>query len=97
MRTETVFLNFDGATNQLAGIDPARLCSLAGRYDNPIPTRFLAPIDCSKIPAQYYIPSPLFFNPYFFYLRSTVTLTSSKILYEKYSINLHSTVNISNA
>jgi hypothetical protein len=28
------------------------LCSLAGRYDNPIPTRFLAPIDCLKIPAQ---------------------------------------------
>jgi hypothetical protein len=25
---------------------------LAGRYDNPLPTRFLAPIDCSKIPAQ---------------------------------------------
>jgi hypothetical protein len=22
-------------------------------YDNPTPTRFLAPIDCSKIPAQY--------------------------------------------
>jgi hypothetical protein len=29
------------------------LCSLlAGRYDNPIPTRFLALIDCSKIPAK---------------------------------------------
>jgi hypothetical protein len=28
------------------------LCSMAGRYDNPIPTRFLAPIDCLKIPAQ---------------------------------------------
>jgi hypothetical protein len=27
-------------------------CSLAGRYDNPIPSRFLAPIDCLKIPAQ---------------------------------------------
>ncbi len=27
------------------------LCSLVGHYDNPIPTRFLAPIDCSKIPA----------------------------------------------
>jgi hypothetical protein len=27
------------------------LCSLTGRYDNPIPTRFLAPIDCLKIPA----------------------------------------------
>ncbi len=25
--------------------------SLAGRYDNPIPARFLAPIDCLKIPA----------------------------------------------
>jgi len=29
----------------------ASLCSLAGRYDNPIPTRFLAHIDCFKIPA----------------------------------------------
>jgi hypothetical protein len=28
------------------------LCSLAGLYNNPIPTRFLAPIDCLKIPAQ---------------------------------------------
>ncbi len=33
------------------GIDSASLCSLADRYDNLIPTRFLAPIDCSKIPA----------------------------------------------
>jgi hypothetical protein len=33
-------------------IDAAGLCSLAGRYDNPILTRFLAPIDCLKIPAQ---------------------------------------------
>jgi hypothetical protein len=24
---------------------------MAGQYSNPIPTRFLAPIDCSKIPA----------------------------------------------
>jgi hypothetical protein len=30
---------------------PASLLSLAGRYDSPIPTRFLTPIDCSKIPA----------------------------------------------
>jgi hypothetical protein len=29
----------------------ASLCSLAGRYGNPIPTRFLAPIDCLKTPA----------------------------------------------
>jgi hypothetical protein len=35
------------------GVDSASLCSLAGWCDNPIPTQFLAPIDCSKIPAQY--------------------------------------------
>jgi hypothetical protein len=33
------------------GIDVNSLCSLAGWYENPIPTRFLAPIDYSKIPA----------------------------------------------
>jgi hypothetical protein len=31
---------------------PTSLCSLAGRNDTAIPTRFLAPIECSKIPAQ---------------------------------------------
>ncbi len=30
----------------------ASLCSLMGWYDIPIPTWFLAPIDCLKIPAQ---------------------------------------------
>jgi hypothetical protein len=34
------------------GIDSSSLCSLAVRYDNPIPTRFLAHTDSSKIPAQ---------------------------------------------
>ncbi len=29
----------------------ASLCSLVGRYDNPIPTRFLSPLDCLKIPS----------------------------------------------
>ncbi len=29
----------------------ASLCSLAGRYDNPIPPRFLAPINSLKMPA----------------------------------------------
>ncbi len=34
-------------------IDPKEpIHSLAGRYDNPIPSRFLAPIDCLQIPAQ---------------------------------------------
>ncbi len=40
-----------------SGIDSASLCSLAGRYDNPLPTRFLALIDRSKIPAQKRGPS----------------------------------------
>jgi hypothetical protein len=33
------------------GMNSASLCNLAGRYDNPIPPRFLAPIDSLKIPA----------------------------------------------
>jgi hypothetical protein len=33
----------------------ACFCSLAGRYYNPIPTRFLAPIDCLKIPALIFL------------------------------------------
>jgi hypothetical protein len=32
-------------------MNSASRCSLAGRYDNPIPTRFLARKDCLKIPA----------------------------------------------
>jgi len=45
---EPVFLN---VWNRFQGMNSASLCSLAGRYDNPIPARFLAPIDCFKIPA----------------------------------------------
>jgi hypothetical protein len=33
----------------------ASLCSQAGRYDNPVPTRFLASIDCLKIPALIHL------------------------------------------
>jgi hypothetical protein len=36
-------------------MNSASLCSLAGRYNNNIPSRFLAPIDCLKIPAQLYV------------------------------------------
>jgi hypothetical protein len=57
LRPETVFLNFEEPRNRFPGIDSASQCSLAGRYDNPLPTRFLSSIDCSKIPAQlaYYV------------------------------------------
>ncbi len=51
MHTEPVLLTFKEPRNLFQGFDSASLCSLAGRYDNPIPARFLAPIDCSKIPA----------------------------------------------
>jgi hypothetical protein len=40
-----------GPRNRFQGMNSASLCSLAGRYDNPIPTRFLAPIECLEIPA----------------------------------------------
>jgi hypothetical protein len=49
---QAVFLNSMEPRNRFQGIDSASLCSMAGRYDNPIPTRFLAPTDCLKIPAR---------------------------------------------
>ena len=48
-----IFYTFKEPMNRFQGINSASQCSLAGRYDNPILTRFLAPIDCSKIPALY--------------------------------------------
>ena len=41
-----------GHKNRFAGINSASLHSMAGRYKNPIPTRFLAPHRLLKIPAQ---------------------------------------------
>jgi hypothetical protein len=38
--------------NRFQGMNSASLCSLAGRYANHVPPRFLAPIDSLKIPAQ---------------------------------------------
>ncbi len=47
--------------NRFRGMNSASLCSLAGRYDNSIPIRFLTPIDCLKIPAlaAWVIPTEL--------------------------------------
>jgi hypothetical protein len=42
--------------NRCQGINSASLCTLAGRYDNHIPTRCLAPIEFLKIPAPYSAP-----------------------------------------
>jgi hypothetical protein len=59
--SEGIFLNFEGAWELiLKSRNFARLCRLAGRYDNPIPSRFLAPIDCSKIPALEPLTCSLF-------------------------------------
>jgi hypothetical protein len=44
-RTEPKFLNFLGAQEPISRNNSARLCSQAGRYNNPIPTWFLAPIE----------------------------------------------------
>jgi hypothetical protein len=38
--------------NRFQGINSVSICSLKGWYDIPIPTRFLAYIDFSKIPAR---------------------------------------------
>jgi hypothetical protein len=52
------FLNFMEPKNRFQGIDSASLCSPAGQ-DNPILTRFLAPIDCLQIPALDSLAAPL--------------------------------------
>ncbi len=44
-------------SNRFPGMNSASLCSLAGRYDNPIPTRFLVPIDCLKFQLRYFTHS----------------------------------------
>jgi hypothetical protein len=44
--------SFKEPKHRIQGINSASLCCLAGRYDNPIPTRFLAPRDCCKITEQ---------------------------------------------
>jgi hypothetical protein len=43
---EPVFLNFQGAQASIPR-------NQVRQHDNPIPTRFLAPTDCLKIPAQF--------------------------------------------
>jgi len=50
-RTEAVFLKllWSPGINSKELIAPAY--ALAGLYNNPIPARFLDPIDCSKVPA----------------------------------------------
>jgi hypothetical protein len=46
-----------GPRNRFQGMNSASLRSLTGRNDDPIPPRFLAPIDFLKIPAQVIIPT----------------------------------------
>ncbi len=43
------FLTFKEPRNRFQGINSASQCILAGRYDNHIPTRFLAPIVFLKL------------------------------------------------
>jgi hypothetical protein len=44
------FFTSKAPRNRFQGINSTSLCSLAGRYDNPVPSRFLAPIECLIIP-----------------------------------------------
>jgi hypothetical protein len=52
------FQTFMEPRNRYQGMNSASLCSLAGRYDNPFPPRFLASIDSLNI------PEPVFLNVY---------------------------------
>ena len=70
----------------MKGINSVSLCGLVGRYDNPIPTLFLAPIYYLKIPALKCVPtysehanslSNLFLNQCSTYSLSYLALLSS--------------------
>ncbi len=50
---EPVFLNAYGAQESIPRNEFRQPMFLAGRYNKPIPPRFLAPIDCLNIPALY--------------------------------------------
>jgi hypothetical protein len=58
--------------NRFQETNSASLCSLAGRYDNPIAPRFLAPIGCLKIPAH--------FTPHFLKLKKGAYIAPAKCL-----------------
>ncbi len=60
---EPVLKTFMEPRNRSQGMNSVSLCSLAGRYDNPIPPRFQAPVDSWKIPALLYSASSLFLFP----------------------------------
>ncbi len=53
--TGRYFKTFMGPRNRFQGMNSASLCSLAGRYDNPNPTRSLSPIGRLKIPAWRWV------------------------------------------
>jgi hypothetical protein len=53
------FETFNESKDRFQGTNSARLCSLTGKYNSPIPTRFLAPVDCLKIPALFSLPLPV--------------------------------------
>jgi len=83
------FYTYKEPRNRFQGIYSSSLCSLADRYDNPICTRFLAPIDCSELPAQksfknyihiYYITKPHdVHTAKYRYIRSNIHLSTSQI------------------
>ncbi len=56
------FQTFMEPRNRFQGMNSSSLCSLAGRYDNPILTWFLAPIDFLKISSSGF-PGLLHFLP----------------------------------
>jgi hypothetical protein len=61
---ELEFLNIFGAQESIPRNQFRQPCSLAGLYNNPIPTRFLAPKDCLKIPPLgFFFFQPWNWNP----------------------------------
>ncbi len=82
---------FIGPRNWLQGMNSASLCSLAGRYNKPIPPRFLAPIDFLKIPAL--ITRSAILDNFRNFLRWPAFTYGSPFLYDKITLSL-STISV---
>jgi hypothetical protein len=85
-RQSLYFKTFMEPRNRFQGMNSASLCSLAGRYDNPIPTRFLAPTDTYRLAES--IPRNLFLGSLNVYKYGLWTLSYSIINFQYVYFNM---------
>ncbi len=74
---------FMGPRHWFQGMNSASLCSLAGRYENPIPPRCLAPIDFLKIPALQFEPQRRHSTQLLYYYYASFTIGDPDVIWTR--------------